>query len=176
MEIIFIKTFSLGAIIISVLILSFLISFITNSTNFYSDLLKRRGIHLIFVFSLVAMVGSLLMALFFDFPPCDLCWYQRMFMYPIVFISAFSLYKKDYKNGATYSLMLAIIGAFIALYHYLLQISDYLKNSLALCSPFSVADCSLPDFIEYGCVTTPYIYVMAFLLIIISAYYASRNN
>jgi disulfide bond formation protein DsbB len=176
MEEIFIKILSLGALLISVLIISFLISFIFRSSSSYTKFLKKYGLQIIFIFSLVATLGSLALSVVFEQPPCDLCWYQRMFMYPIVFISGFAWYKKDFKNGAIYSIMLAVIGALVALYNYLLQISDTLKSSSTFCSPGSATDCSIPEFVEFGFVTTPYISLVAFLLIIISAYYASRKD
>jgi len=176
MEEIFIKILSLGAIVISVVIISFVFSFITKSSGFYSTFLKKYGLHIVFIFSLIATLGSLLMSVLFELPACDLCWYQRMFMYPIVFISGFALYKKDYKNGAVYTLMMAVIGALFALYHYLIQVSGTLRNSTTFCSPTSAVDCSVPDFVNFGFVTTPYISLTAFVLIIISAYYAARKD
>ena len=176
MEELFIKTLSLGALIISVFILSFFISFINRSDKAYAKFFKSYGIQTIFIFSFIATLGSLVMSIFFELPPCELCWYQRMFMYPIVIISGFAWYKKDYKNGAMYSIMMAVIGLLFSLYHYLLQISDTLKNSEAFCSPNSAIDCSVPDFVEFGFVTTPYIALTAFILIIISAFYASKRS
>lgn len=176
MEELSIKLMSIGALVISIFIISFLISFITKSTSFYSNLFKKYGIQFIFVFSLVATLGSLGLSFLFEMPPCDLCWYQRMFMYPIVFISGFAWYKKDFRNGAIYSMMMAIIGALIAMYHYLIQISDSLKSSAAFCSPTSVVDCSIPDFIEFGFVTTPYISLVFFVTIMIASFYVSRKQ
>lgn len=152
----------------SVFILSYLLSFLFKSSDFYSNLLKRFGLQVIFVFSLIASLGSLLMSAYFTFLPCDLCWYQRMFMYPIVFISGLALYRKDQKGGAINSLVMAIVGALIALYHYLIQFVESLSKNSAFCSPASV-DCSIPDFINFGFVTTPFISFVAFVLIIIAS-------
>ena len=131
---------------------------------------------MIFIFSLFATIGSLIMSVYFSFPPCDLCWYQRMFMYPIAFVSGLALFKKDFKNGSFYSLWLAIVGGLIALYHYILQFTDLLKDGGVICSPFSSVDCSIPDFIEFGFVTTPLISLSIFVFAIICAIYASKRN
>jgi len=172
----FIKIISSGSVLITVFVLSFFFLFITKSADSYIKFFKKYGLYLIFAFSFIATSGSFLMSAFFELPPCVLCWYQRMFMYPIFFVSGFAIYKKDYKNGSLYSFMLATVGLFVALYHYLLQISESFKNSPLFCSPNSTIDCSVPEFVEYGFITTPFISLSIFVLIIISAYYASRHD
>lgn len=176
MEQLFIKFLSLGSLVIAIFILSFFISLLLKASDFYSNFFKKYGLHVVFVFSLVATLGSLVLSEILELLPCDLCWYQRMFMYPLVFISGFAIYKKDYKNGAAYSIMLSVIGAVIAIYHYLLQVSDSFKYNQFFCEPGTVADCSIPEFIEFGFVTIPFISLTAFVLVIISSYYVKRGN
>lgn len=175
MEEFFTKSLSLGALLISALIISYLLALAFKSSDFYSNFLKKFGLQVVFVFSLVATVGSLLMSIYFDFPPCDLCWYQRMFMYPIVFISGVAIFRKDFKGGSINTIIMAVIGSLIAIYHYVLQFSDSLSSNSAFCSPTSI-DCSIPDFVHFGFVTTPFISLVAFILIIISAFYAQRKS
>lgn len=44
--------------------------------------------------------SATLISLFFsewmELPPCDLCWYQRMAMYPLVLILGIGMYRKDH--------------------------------------------------------------------------------
>jgi disulfide bond formation protein DsbB len=176
MEKFFITTLSLGSLFLTALIISFLLSLFTKQKTAYAKILKKHGLVSIFVLSLIATIGSLLMDYYFNFPPCDLCWYQRMFMYPVVFISGYALLKGDKKEGATYTILLSFVGMFIALYHYILQISDTLKANSAFCSPLGGGDCSIPDFVEFGFVTTPFISSVAFIFIIICAYYVRKQN
>ena len=91
--------------------------------------------------------------------PCDLCWYQRIFLYPQVFLFAYAWYKKD-KAILPYIFILSIVGLIIASYHHLLQIGFdlYKPCSTAL---FAVS-CAKPSFIEFGFVTFPFMAVVLF--------------
>ncbi len=107
--------------------------------------------------------GGLFLTLFYSevlkYVPCDLCWYQRVFLYPQVFMFAYAWYKKD-THVLPYTLLLSIIGLLVAIYHHLLQMGfDIMKPcSTAL---FAV-DCSKPSFIEFGFVTFPFMAVVLF--------------
>src|SRR3989344_6190167 len=74
-----------------------------------------------FVIPVIATVGSLFFSEIAHFSPCVLCWYQRIFMYPMAFILTIAYFMKD-KTLAVYTIVLSAIGAVIAFYHYLLQI------------------------------------------------------
>lgn len=84
--------------------------------------MKKYFVYLPYVILLTAlggMLGSLYFSLILQYPPCDLCWYQRIAMYPIVAISAVGILLRD-KNLPLYILPLALSGWLIALYHNLL--------------------------------------------------------
>ncbi len=51
--------------------------------------------------------------------PCVLCWYQRIFMFPLVFVLGIACYTND-RRGAIYGLPLAAGGLLVAAYHSLL--------------------------------------------------------
>lgn len=74
------------------------------------------AVEYIFVLSLLATVGSLTLSDVVGFNPCELCWFQRIFMYPQVFVSFIAIIRKE-KNIVYYLLPLTIIGSLIALYH-----------------------------------------------------------
>ena len=65
-----------------------------------------------FIVSLVATLGSLFFSEVMQFIPCSLCWYQRIFMYPLVFIFLINLLYPD-RSVFKYSFPLLIIGLFI---------------------------------------------------------------
>lgn len=67
----------------------------------------------------VATCGSLFFSEVFGWPPCTLCWYQRIFMYPLALILAVGLLRRD-ANMHWYVLPLAVPGMLLALYHYML--------------------------------------------------------
>ncbi len=59
--------------------------------------------------SLVATLGSLYFSEIRLYEPCTLCWYQRIFMYPLVMILLIGIIKKDAKV-ALYSAALSAVG------------------------------------------------------------------
>ena len=73
-----------------------------------------------FAMALVATLGSLFLSEILKLPPCVLCWYQRVLMYPLAFIIGIGILRGD-KKLYQYVLPLASIGWLIALYHSLLQ-------------------------------------------------------
>ena len=112
-----------------------------------------------FFTTLAGMFLTLLYSEVFHYVPCDLCWYQRVFLYPQVFIFAYAWYKKD-RVILPYTLLLSVLGLVVAVYHHILQLG---YNIYKPCStaPFAV-DCAKPSFIEYGFVTFPFMAVVLF--------------
>ena len=54
--------------------------------NFYEASSKNLYLYLAWLIASVSTAGSLFLSYFMKLPPCDLCWYQRIFMFPLVFI------------------------------------------------------------------------------------------
>ena len=68
-----------------------------------------------------ATLGSLYYSQIRGFEPCQLCWYQRIFMYPLAVLLVVALVKRD-TVVRRYALPLALIGGGIAFYHNYVQI------------------------------------------------------
>lgn len=83
------------------------------------NFLRKNILYIAWVQSLVAMFGSLYFSEVMALPPCILCWYQRIAMYPMVAIIAVGILKKD-KDTFKYVLPLSITGWIISTYHNLL--------------------------------------------------------
>lgn len=111
----------------------------------------------------IATMGSLYFSEILDLPPCRLCWYQRILMYPLVILFGVALIRKD-KNVVYYALPMSIIGASIALYQYLLQMTPLSSVDPIKCSVFE--SCSKIDKIYLGFITIPLLSLLAFLAII----------
>ena len=121
---------------------------------------------LIFSCWLVAATG-LLGSLFFSevmgLKPCVLCWYQRIFMYPLVVIFLVGLFPLD-RAVFRYALPIAVIGWGFAVYHYLLY-SGYIPENLQPCSEdLSCADINLELL---GFITIPMLSILSYSTIII---------
>lgn len=124
---------------------------------------SKFSLHFALIVSLVATLGSLFYSEIAKYDPCKLCWFQRIFMYPQVFLLSLGILKKD-KNITDYSILLSVIGGLIAVYHYYLQRGG---ASIFPCSAvgYSVS-CSQNFVMEYGYITIPMMSLTAFLLMI----------
>ena len=85
-----------------------------------SDSKSLTFIFFAFLISLISTLGSLFFSEIMNFIPCSLCWYQRIFMYPLVFLFAINLLFPDDKIFK-YSISLAVFGWIISIYHNLLM-------------------------------------------------------
>jgi disulfide bond formation protein DsbB len=72
------------------------------------------------IVALVATLGSLYYSEVRLFLPCELCWYQRIFMYPQAVILGLALWRQDL-GVWPYSLALSLIGGSISALHLLEQ-------------------------------------------------------
>ena len=84
------------------------------------------------VVALVATAGSLFFSEVMNLPPCLLCWYQRIAMYPLVIVIAVGIVIRDARLKY-YALPLALSGLAISAYHNLLYYG-ILPESAAPCS------------------------------------------
>lgn len=112
--------------------------------------------------SFIATSGSLYFSEIMKYEPCTLCWYQRIFMYPLVILLGIAIVKKDYKINI-YSLILSIIGISISTYHYLIQKIPMLSNT----STCGRVPCTGDYLNWFEFITIPLLCLIAFLIIII---------
>jgi len=117
----------------------------------------------------VSAMGSLFFSYIMGFAPCVLCWYQRIFLFPLVIILTVGLFPFD-KNVVKYALPLAIAGWLTALYHNLLY-AGIIPESIQPCS--QGVSCT-EEYIElFGFLSIPMLSLLSFstitaLLIILS--------
>ncbi|MBU1691073.1 MAG: disulfide bond formation protein B [Gammaproteobacteria bacterium] len=110
--------------------------------------------------------ASTLGALFFgevmQLPPCVLCWYQRIFMFPLALLLPIGLFPFDPKV-VRYALPLAVLGWLFAVFHLLL-IAGVIPESIKPCT--QGVPCSAKVIEWFGFVTIPLLSVVAFSTII----------
>ena len=120
---------------------------------------------LIFGAWLVATISTL-GALFFGevmhLPPCVLCWYQRIFMFPLALILPIGLFPFD-RKVVRYALPLAVLGWLFAVFHVLL-IAGVIPESIKPCT--QGVPCSEKVIEWFGFVTIPLLSLVAFSAII----------
>jgi disulfide bond formation protein DsbB len=121
--------------------------------------------YLVFVCWLIAAV-SLLGSLFLDqalgYEPCTMCWYQRIFMYPLVPVLLVGLFPLD-RSVVRYALPLALLGWATAFYHLLLQ-AGVISERLQPCD--ESGSCAEIDLILFGFMTIPLLSLLAFTAVV----------
>jgi disulfide bond formation protein DsbB len=121
---------------------------------------ERNLVGIAALVALIAMSGSLYLSDVVGFLPCSLCWYQRIAMYPLVFVLGVGFFRKD-PSVWSYALPLSLVGAVISWYHVLLQYRPSLE--IAACS--AGVPCTMRYMLVYGFVSIPVMAGSAFLLI-----------
>jgi disulfide bond formation protein DsbB len=76
----------------------------------------------------VATAGSLTLSEVFHFTPCELCWYQRIAMYPLVVVLGVGAWRRDLSMRLP-ALLLAGIGAALSTWHVLVQRVPAMSNT-----------------------------------------------
>lgn len=113
------------------------------------------------IVSLIATFGSLFFSEIMRFPPCSLCWYQRIFMYPLTFFLLFAIVRKSLE--VIYASFLFLIPAIaISFFHNLLMYGVIPKSA----SPCSMGVPCSTSYIKWlGFVTIPFLALCAFIII-----------
>lgn len=120
-----------------------------------------QAVLLAWLVALVTTAGSLYYSEHLGFIPCELCWYQRIAMYPLAVILGVGWLRRDRAVWIT-ALPFVVVGAPLSLYHWLVErVPSFAESSS--CSV--VAPCSTPYFEELGFVTLAWMCLSSFLLI-----------
>ncbi|OGJ06717.1 hypothetical protein A2467_01840 [Candidatus Nomurabacteria bacterium RIFOXYC2_FULL_36_8] len=114
-------------------------------------------------------LGAFSLSLFYSeiigFPPCELCWIQRIFLYPQLILFGMELYKRD-KSIVDFSLVFAIIGSIVSIYHIFVETGLTSGPSCADPSRGGVS-CAIRYIYEFGYVTMPVMALTLSLFIIV---------
>lgn len=125
--------------------------------------LNRSSLYIALTAAWIAMLGSLYFSEVKGYVPCELCWYQRIFMYPLAAVIAVGLLTRD-RHLPKYVLPLSTLGFFVAFYHYLLEKTDWF-DSFAVCS--AGVSCTTMWINWFGFVTIPFLSLIGFTAITI---------
>ena len=124
-------------------------------------LFQKYGLYAAWLVALTATLGSLYFSEVRGFVPCELCWIQRIFMYPLTLILGIAVFTDD-RTVKKYVLPLTLIGGSISLYHYLVQKVPGFAN-IKPC--VQGVPCSAQYINWFGFVTIPFLALTAFILI-----------
>jgi disulfide bond formation protein DsbB len=132
----------------------------------------NKSLLLSWLAAIIATLGSLYFSEVRHFIPCTLCWYQRIFMYPLAIILGIAFYRND-RTIYLYTLPLSVIGMIISGYHIALQKVPYLQQ-------FEMCKTGIPcskDYLNWlGFITIPMMAFTAFAIITICQAILAKNR
>lgn len=115
-----------------------------------------------FVVAAVATGGSLFFSEIAGFIPCELCWYQRICMYPLSILTLFAAVHRDHRF-ARYLLPVPVVGAGISIYHLLVENAVVAEPTECR---IGGAGCAVKWINEFGYMTIPTLALTGFVLLI----------
>ena len=128
------------------------------------------GLWLAWLIAATATAGSLYYSLGAGFVPCELCWYQRICMYPLTIVLFIAAWRRD-TNVWRYVVPLAVVGALIAAYHTQLQAFPKQTTFCSVNNP-----CTTRYVWEFGFVSLPFMALSAFCFVITMTLAASSHD
>lgn len=124
--------------------------------------LTGHGQKAMFAVAATAMAGSLYYSEYVGFTPCDLCWYQRIAMYPLAILLGVTIVSRG-RLAPKYLVTLAGVGLLISVYHYQLEL---FPNQAQICTGSAVS-CTVRFVEEFGFVSIPFMAGASFLTILL---------
>ena len=124
--------------------------------------IREWGLALGLALTVVASALTLYYSDILGIPPCPLCWWQRIFLYPQVILFALALWRKE-RFIADYSIVLSVIGLGFALYHHCLQV---LPSGSLPCPAEGTVSCAQRFMFEFGYITYPLMAASLFVFLI----------
>jgi len=124
-------------------------------------LLEGYELWLAFLVAAIATGGSLFFSEVAHFVPCELCWYQRICMYPLSIITLLVALADD-RHAARYLLPLPLVGAGVSVYHLLVENGVIAEPQTCLIS--APGGCATKWIEEFGYVTIPVLALTGFAL------------
>ena len=117
-----------------------------------------------FVVAAIATGGSLFFSQVAHYLPCELCWYQRICMYPLSILTLLMAWRGD-NRAARYLLPLPIVGACVSIYHLLIE-NHVIKEPTQCLASAPGTGCAFKWINEFGYMTIPTLALTGFLLLI----------
>jgi disulfide bond formation protein DsbB len=115
----------------------------------------------VFLVSSIATGGSLFFSEVAGFIPCELCWYQRICMYPLSIVTLLAALAND-RRVARYLLPLPLVGAGVSAYHLLVE--NGVVEQAKACLISAPGGCATKWIEEFGYVTIPVLALTGFAL------------
>jgi len=155
------KILALGTIFLQLFIIVLIANliFVRNHNNKILFFVKKYTFYLGFLVALGAVSLSLFYSNIVGYAPCELCWIQRIFLYPQLILFSMELYKRD-RSIVDFSIVFAIFGSLVSIYHIFVEAGIASGTTCSDPSNGGVS-CAIRYIYEFGYVTMP---VMALTL------------
>lgn len=186
--------FGLGTVGLQLLTAAFLVLFFLRKK--FTDLesiakfLGDWGLWIGFLLSAVSVVLTLYYSDVLGILPCGWCWFQRVALYPQVFLFAIALWKcrtparmnrsdgsdvlrQVKKDIADYSIALSIFGLIVALYMHYLQMGGH---GVLPCPATGAGDCGQRFMFEFGYITFPLMAASLFAFLIVLMLFVRKSH
>ena len=121
--------------------------------------LRADALRMAFSVAAVSTVGSLWFSEVGGFLPCELCWYQRIAMYPLVIILGAAAWRGD-PDPRWRVLPMSLVGMALSAYHYQLQLFPDQRSSCDIAAP-----CTQQWVDEFGFVSIPFMAFCGFAVV-----------
>ena len=120
--------------------------------------LQRQALWAAWGVAVVATAGSLFFSEVADYIPCQLCWYQRICMYPLTMTLLVGVWVRG-RAAALYSLIFPLVGIVVAARHIYIEENPEAETCVI------GAPCATKWIDEFGYITIPVLALTAFVLI-----------
>ncbi|MES1247056.1 MAG: disulfide bond formation protein B [Actinomycetota bacterium] len=115
-----------------------------------------------FVVAAIATGGSLFLSQVAGFVPCEMCWFQRICMYPLSILLLFLAWHGD-NRAARYLFVFPVVGSGVSIYHILIE--NHVVATPSACE-IGGAGCAVKWIDYFGYMTIPTLALTAFVLLI----------
>ncbi len=170
---------SIGLLTLTTVVLS-LVFMVVFSPSYREKIMQVdyvRWLLLIGSIAILATMASLTYQFIYKTPVCELCWWQRIFLYPIEVIAAVAIWKKTKEAHITVAI-LAAIGLFFASYHYYYHFQAFvLGNKFTLPCSYGglLPACTDSPILVFGFITIPFMAVLTFIVMLSLAWLAHQK-
>ena len=138
------------------------------------EFIKNNALYGAFAVALIAFVGSMYYSQILHLPPCVLCWYQRICIFPLFVILGVSIFKKS-RDIIIPAFILAIVGWVISLYHNLLYF-EILPEAAAPCMAGISCSTKFEGWLALFPIPLQALVGLTVILIALTIYWKSSKN
>lgn len=174
----FTKVLAFATLVGNLATLGLLIFFIVRRSIFDRMMawLDARAMGIGLFLSGASSIGSLIYSEVVGYPACILCWIQRIFMYPQMFVFGLAVWRKE-RAIAPYMLLLSLLGGAVALYQWVKDmLLVYTHTDLPCVEVAGLPSCDKIYVLELGYITIPMIALNAFILLSIVMWAGMRGT